>query len=130
MFYMRLHIERYQGITTHSKFSKVILLAIHIKNTGHSLGIHTCRKLRKNSLKSFLECQILFSLKNSPCTLREPIIKYGQNNHIYFKNPYWPSRHGDEVRESMSLNNTPHYIFWNTLLSLEQLEKLTDRLRG
>lgn len=49
---------------------------------------------------------------------------------ILRKNPYWPSRLGDEVRESMSLNHTPHYVLWNIILSLGQLEKLTDGLGG
>jgi len=30
----------------------------------------------------------------------------------------------------MSLNHTPHYVLWNIILSLGQMEKLTDRLGG
>lgn len=88
MFYMRLHTQRYQSMTTHCKLSKAILFAIFIKKLSNSLGVHTCRILKKIQLKKTFYNKIIFNLKNSPCTLREPIIKYGQNNNTDFKNPY------------------------------------------
>lgn len=90
MFDMRLHIQRYQSMTTHSKLSKTILFEYIFKKQPFPIlfPIHTCRKLRKIQFKKTFYDKIIFNLKSSPCTLREMIFKYGQNNNTDFKNPY------------------------------------------
>lgn len=47
MFYMRLYTQRYQSMTTHSKFSKAILFAIHIKNQPYPRNSYM-QKIEKN----------------------------------------------------------------------------------